>query len=285
MDYQKIMRVYKINSRAKINLNLNVITKSKITKLHSIESLVCFINLSDKIYITKLKSNSHKIAFTGKFSKNIKKKNTITKLLSLLEKDNVLKNKYKILIKKEIPLQSGMGGGSMNAANLLNYFYKKKVINFDELKKYASKIGSDVILGLNIKPKILYRDGSDKEVANIKKYHILIVKPAFGCSTKKIYSTNRYFSKPEFNKTKKIIVKNVILNGKNDLEKSAFKLYPVLKKIKNLLDQNKHANFVRMTGSGSAIIMYFNSNKFAKNALKIYKRKLNNCLCIITKII
>ena len=129
------MRVYKINSRAKINLNLNVIIKSKITKLHSIESLVCFINLSDKIYITKLKSNSHKIVFTGKFSKNIKKKNTITKLLSLLEKDNVLKNKYKILIKKEIPLQSGMGGGSMNAANLLNYFYKKKNKKFKELKK------------------------------------------------------------------------------------------------------------------------------------------------------
>ena len=80
-------------------------------------------------------------------------------------------------------------------------------------------------------------------------------------------------------------MKKVILNGKNDLEKSAFKLYPNLKKIKNILDQNKQANFVRMTGSGSAIIMYFNSNKFAKNALKIYKRKLNNCLCIITKTI
>ena len=77
----------------------------------------------------------------------------------------------------------------------------------------------------------------------------------------------------------------MILNGKNDLEKSAFNLYPALKKIKNLLNQNEKANFVRMTGSGSAIIMCFNSNKFAKNALKIYKRKLNNCLCIITKTI
>ena len=75
----------------------------------------------------------------------------------------------------------------------------------------------------------------------------------------------------------------MILNGKNDLEKSAFKLYPNLKKIKNILDQNKQANFVRMTGSGSAIIMYFNSNKFAKNALKIYKRKLNNCCIIVFK--
>ena len=285
MVYPKIMRAYRINSRAKVNLNLNVIKKSKIKKLHLIESLVCFVNLSDKIYITKLNSNSHVVRFTGRFSKNITKKNTITKLLSLLDKDNKLKNKYKISIKKEIPIKSGMGGGSMNASNLLNFFYKNKLINLNELKKYASKIGSDVILGLNNKPKILYGDGSIEEVTNIKKYYILIVKPAFGCSTKKIYSVNKTFSKSEFNKTKKNIVKNVILNGKNDLEKSAFKLYPTLKKIKNQLDQNKQANFVRMTGSGSAIIMYFNSNKFAKNALKIYKRKLNNCLCIITKII
>ena len=279
------MRVYRINSRAKINLNLNIIRKSKKKKLHLIESLVCFVKLSDKIYINKSNSQYHKVKFTGKFSKKITKKNSITKLLSLLDKDNILKNKYKILVKKEIPLQSGMGGGSMNAANILNYFYKKKLINLKKLKKYSLKIGSDVILGLNSKPKILYRDGSIKEVTDIKKYHILIVKPAFGCSTKKIYSSNKTFSKSEFNISKEKIVKNVILNGKNDLEKSAFNLYPALKKIKNLLNQNEKANFVRMTGSGSAIIMYFNSNKFAKNALKIYKRKLNNCLCIITKII
>ena len=173
----------------------------------------------------------------------------------------------------------------MNAANLLRYFYKKKFINLNGLKRYSQKIGSDVILGLNNRPKILYRDGSIKEVAGIKKYHILIVKPAFGCSTKRIYSSNKTFSKPEFDKTKKNNVSNVILYGKNDLEKSAFKSYPALKKIKNLLNQNKQANFVRMTGSGSAIIMYFNSKKFAKNALKIYKRKLKKCLFIITKII
>ncbi len=279
------MRVYRINSRAKINLNLNIIRKSKKKKVHLIESLVCFVNLSDKIYINKSTSKYHKVKFIGKFSKKITKKNTVTKLLSLLDKDNVLKNKYKILVKKEIPLQSGMGGGSMNAANLLNYFYKKKIINLKKLKKYSLKIGSDVILGLNTKPKILYRDGSIKEVADIKKYHVLIVKPTFGCSTKKIYSSNKTFSKSEFNIPKEKIVKNVILNGKNDLEKSAFNIHPALKKIKNLLNQNEKANFVRMTGSGSAIIMYFNSNKFAKNALKIYKRKLNNCLCIITKII
>jgi 4-diphosphocytidyl-2-C-methyl-D-erythritol kinase len=164
------MRVYRINSRAKINLNLNVIRKSKKKKLHLIESLVCFVNLSDKIYINKSNSKNHKVKFIGKFSKKITKKNTVTKLLYMLDNDNALKNKYKILIKKEIPLQSGMGGGSMNAANLLNYFYKKKIINLKKLKKYSLKIGSDVILGLNSKPKILFKDGSFKEVTDIKKY-------------------------------------------------------------------------------------------------------------------
>ena len=56
----------------------------------------------------------------------------------------------------------------MNAANILSYFYKKKLNKFKKLKKYASKIGSDVILGLNSKPKILYKDGSIKEVTILK---------------------------------------------------------------------------------------------------------------------
>jgi len=158
-------------------------------------------------------------------------------------------------------------------------------LKLSDVKKYAIKIGSDVILGLNNIPKIQYTNGSIRELDGVKKFIVLIVKPSFGCSTKKIYLNNETFSRGEFKNTKGNILKNVILHGKNDLEKSAFKLYPALKKIKELLIKNKQAKFVRMTGSGSAIIMYFNSNKYAKNALKIYKRKLNNCLCILTKII
>ncbi len=279
-------RVYRISSQAKINLNLNVIKKLKSKRIHLIESLVCFVKLSDKISINKINSNFHKILFIGKYSKGITKNNTVQKVLDLLDKEKKLKNdKYKIIVKKEIPQQSGMGGGSMNAASLLSFFNKKYLLNSKDIKKYALKTGSDVILGLNNNPKIQYTNGSIKELAEVKKFYVLIIKPFFGCSTKKIYSTNKTFSRVEFKNTKKNILKNVILYGKNDLEKSVFKLYPALKKIKNLLLQNKQAKFVRMTGSGSAIIMYFNSNKYAKNALKIYKRKLNNCLCILTKII
>ena len=41
-----------------------------------------------------------------------------------------------------------------------------------------------------------------------------------------------------------------------------------LKQLKNQLINWKKAEFVRMTGSGSTLVMYFNSNETAKNALK-----------------
>ena len=78
------MKFSKIKSHAKINLSLNVVGKK--LSLHKIETIVAFIELHDKIMIKDIKSNKHKILFTGKFSKKIGKKNTISKLLKILDK-------------------------------------------------------------------------------------------------------------------------------------------------------------------------------------------------------
>ena len=115
-----------IRSYAKINLALNVI--KKISNFHKIESIVSFISLHDEILIKKIKSKKHIISFTGKFSKNIGKINTVSNLLNILDNKKLLKNnKFKIKIKKNIPVQAGLGGGSMNAASILNYLIKKKL--------------------------------------------------------------------------------------------------------------------------------------------------------------
>ena len=53
----------------------------------------------------------------------------------------------------------------------------------------------------------------------------------------------------------------MIINSENDLENSAFRLYPNLFKLKNKLLSWKKAEFVRMTGSGSALVAYFQSKK------------------------
>ena len=81
----------KIKSFAKLNLALNIIGKT--SSLHKIESIVVFVSLYDEIFIKKIKSKSHNILFTGKFSKNINKNNTVSKLLDILEKKTSFQEK------------------------------------------------------------------------------------------------------------------------------------------------------------------------------------------------
>ena len=160
------MKYDKINSQAKINLSLHVIKKLK-NNYHNIESLVTFLKLSDDILVRKTNTQSHKVLFYGKFAKDINNRNTITKLLSILDKKNLLSNqKFEIKIKKNIPQKSGMGGGSMNAASILRYFVKKKIINISNAKvtKIANLIGSDVVLGLEKKNSILFNNGKIERI-------------------------------------------------------------------------------------------------------------------------
>ena len=276
---------HRLKSYAKINLSLNVIKKRKIDKLHSIETFVVFIDLADEIKIKEINAKRHKVIFKGKFSNNISKINTVTKLLKLLDKNKLLKKRYKFSIKKNIPQKSGMGGGSMNAATILNFFQKKKIISKKQKEKFAKKIGSDVILGFDKSPKIYHANGKIRIVKKRIKYNLVLIKPNYGCSTEKVFSKNVRFSRIQYSGIKNSISKKLILKSKNDLEISAFKLFPKLKVLKNELLKWKKAEFIRMTGSGSTVVMYFNSSLLAKKALKISKRKLNNCWCILSKVI
>ena len=281
------MNFFTIKSYAKINLALNVVGKK--TKLHKIESLISFIELHDLIILKKIKKNNHKVIFKGKFSKNIGKINTVTNLLKLLDERNLLNNqKFDIRIVKNIPQKAGMGGGSMNAASLLNFFIKKKIIRIkkDETKKISNEIGSDVILGVKPSSAILLSNGDIKKYKNQIKFHILITKPNFGCSTKYIYSKVNSFSKPQFNPPKqKLFEAKYLKILDNDLEKVALNKYPELKRIKFYLSGLPNALFVRMSGSGSSIVAYFHSKKACKKAYSQYKRKFNSHWCIESKTI
>ena len=282
------MSISKINSYAKINLSLGVLGKLT-NKLHRIESLVSFIDLHDEISIQKINKKKHKVFFYGRFSKNIPNKNTISKLLELLDRQNFLKNKkYLIKIKKNIPLKSGMGGGSMNASSVLRYFVNKNklLLNTSQISQIANKIGSDVMLGIEKKNSIL--QGNRKLFRSNKKIglYTIIIKPNFGCTTEKIYKNIKSFSKPALNKNKnKLFSVSNIISLKNDLEKVAFKKYPFLVNIKqNMLNLPK-VKFVRMTGSGSSLLAYFNSKKASLNAAKLLKKKYKNYWCILSKTI
>jgi len=281
------MKVFKIQSHAKINLALNV--TGKTTKLHKIESIISFIYLHDLIYLKQINKKNHEVSFKGEFSKKINNNNTVTNLLKLLDKKNFLKDKkFEIKIIKNIPQEAGMGGGSMNAASLLNFFIEKKIIKIKKngLKKISNEIGSDVILGIKPSSAILLSNGDIKKYKNKIKFHVLVTKPNFGCSTKYIYSKVNSFSKPQFKPSKqKLFEAKYLKILDNDLEKVALNKYPELKRIKFYLSGLPNALFVRMSGSGSSIVAYFHSKKACKKAYSQYKRKFTRHWCIESKTI
>ncbi len=276
-----------IRSYAKINLALNVI--KKISNFHKIESIVSFVSLHDEILIKKINSKNHIISFTGKFSKNIGKINTVSKLLNILDNKKLLKSKkFKIKIKKNIPVEAGLGGGSMNAASILNYLIKKKIIkiNQKQIKVICKLVGSDVLLGLNSTNTIINYKNEIKRFNNQQKIYTLIIKPVIGCSTKRVYAKIRKFDKPKFTKPNKQMFNLQFLKKMtNSLEPIVFSMHRKLKNIKSFLEKYTCAEFVRMTGSGSAIVAYFYSKENCDKAKRHFNKKYKNYWCISSKTI
>ena len=281
------MNVNKVKSLAKINLALHV--TGKRIKLHKIESIVKFIKLHDLITIKKINSKKHNISFNGYFSRHINKKNTVNKLFHILDKQKLLNNKkFQIKIKKNIPQEAGLGGGSMNAANILSFLIKKKFLKLNQKKIFeiTSLIGSDVILGINPINSILSSNNMIKKFSKSLNFHILLVRPNFGCSTKKIYSGVKKYTKPVFNNPKQNMFSlRFLLKQENALEKIAFLKYPKLKVLKSFLENLNKPLFVRMTGSGSVLVAYYQKKQDCDLAKVQFKRKFKNYWCITSKTI
>ena len=282
------MRFEKIKSHAKVNLSLNVLGKRK-SKLHNLETLVAFVDLHDQIFIKRINNKNHVVRFSGHFSNKVPKVNTVSNLLNILDKKKKLKNhKYSILIKKNIPQEAGLGGGSMNAASLINYFEKKNKINLTLKERYnlCSKIGSDVILGIDQKNLIIsYKKKTTRIKKNLKMF-VLMVKPNFGCSTKAIFNRVRHYSKPQLSKIRsKNIDFNLMSKLKNDLEIISTQKYPRLQKLRDYFLNIDKNSYVRMTGSGSTIVGYFKSKKAALNAKKLLRKNYKNYWCNLSKTI
>ena len=271
----------KIKSFAKINLALNIVGKSLL--IHKIESIISFLDLSDEILIKEINKKKHLIKFTGKFSKNIGNTNTISKLLEILDKKKLLNDKkYEIKIKKNIPIQSGLGGGSMNAASVFKFLKKTQKIKISqkEILNITNFVGSDVILGMYSKNLILKFNGSIHSIPSLKRKNVLVIKPNFGCSTKKIYSKVEKFDSSKFNNPKKELFSySKLQNMSNHLEFIAFKIYPRLKILKIFLEKLPNIKLVRMSGSGSAMIAYFSSSKLCKQAEKKVKKYFGKYWC------
>ena len=280
-----------LKSPAKINLSLKIGKKIN-HEYHDIQSIIFLTNLHDQIVIKKINGQKDKFKFTGKFKKNIKlENNSALKSVYFLRKKNIINNrsKYEIKIKKNIPVFSGLGGGSSNAATIIKYFYKKRKIIDNDINYFARYLGSD--FRIFFKSNKIIQENFLK-IKNFKfkhNFYLLIVYPFKKSSTKDIYSKFRKYEKIKklniFNRISKLKMVDKLKSETNSLESVIISRFPIIKKVLKELSLLKKCEFSRITGSGSACFGLFLNKKDALLGLKLIKKRFPKFWCVLSRTI
>jgi 4-diphosphocytidyl-2-C-methyl-D-erythritol kinase len=277
-------------SPAKLNLGLNIIGRRK-DGYHLLESLFWPLSWGDEIEMTPSKENSHQVICEwhpeaprkGTLPKN--ESNLVT--LGLQKLDSVLKDRFKITLKKRIPVGSGLGGGSSNLGTLLKWILEKYPLYKNEIVKTAQELGADVSFFLNPKPAFMEGVGEIQNPSQVnflskEQLTFILIFPEFGCSTPEIFKT---YSKISSGYSKSITPQNLtdyLKFQKNDLENAAALLNPQLEEILKEL-KSLDGLYSGMSGSGSTCFAMFNSKNEAEKKIKGLSSfcRENNCKSLL----
>lgn len=251
-----------IKAFAKINLAIDVKKKDE-NGYHDIDMVTLPITLHDILEMEQLISR-HGIFITSDDPSLIcDEGNLAFKALKAMEDNFSFSKGYRIQIYKRIPMNAGLGGGSADAAGIIRAICK--LYNMDahdpKIIKVARSIGSDVPFCLLNKPARVLGTGENIIPLDSKlDYHVIIVKPHKGLSTKDVYE--KYDTIPEEEREHPDISalidaikigdeQKMFENMKNGLYKPASLLCPV---ISGILNDFKKMGFplYSMTGSGNA---------------------------------
>jgi len=257
-----------IFSPAKINLFLHV-TGKRPDGYHNLFMLMCCITLYDTISMT---FGVEKISVSCTDPDVPQDETNLAHRAASLFFKTL--NKYegvKISIEKKIPTAAGLGGGSSNAAAVLDGLNRHYGYPFsrDALMSMGLSLGADVPFFIFRKPAIATGIGEQLEVyEGLKPFEILLVFPGFGVSTEDVYKKFQF----RIDKMQKKIIEPSIKDNDfdaafmcNDLEAVTVSKYPDIKRIKNLL-LNQGAEGALMSGSGPSVFGLFSDPECAEKA-------------------
>ena len=256
------MKTIHIKSPAKINLHLQVV-KKRIDGFHDIRSVFQLIELYDLISIDILEKKIILLDEKPTIEENIVMKAALK--LQEITKTNL---GARISLKKNIPMQRGLGGGSSDAASTLvglNYLWGTELLEKD-LCKIGSEIGSDI--PIFIKGNSCWGEGKGDLLTtiNLAKKVFLIALPNFGISTKIAFQNIKVnndlkYTYEDFLKGKRI----------NDFEDWARKSSDEINKAFDILSDYGNP---MLTGTGSAVFIEFSNIEEGKKVLRKVEKEL-----------
>ena len=269
--------IYK--SYSKINLYLDILSV-RSDGYHELDMVMVPLMFHDELHIEINNLGADKITCPG-FNKQTIKHNTVYKALEILRRTYGFKETFTIDIIKNIPNQAGLGGGSSNAATLINAVVSILKIDAseEELIAVAKKVGADVPFFLKVEPARVRGIGEQLEhIKIITNPYVLLVKPEIGLSTAKMYKLSDTLE-PVHGEIHKLLnalkeggTKQVGLNLFNALEQPAFITAPIVKKLKEKMKQLGFDG-VLMTGSGSTVFGITEDESIVNKAHEIFKKE------------
>ncbi|MET0182915.1 MAG: 4-(cytidine 5'-diphospho)-2-C-methyl-D-erythritol kinase [Caulobacterales bacterium] len=246
---------------AKINLSLHV-GRPQADGRHPLESIVVFADAGDYIWAEDAERPS--LAIAGPFGAALaaESNNLVVRAAQLLAAGAGLQNGVKLTLQKNLPIASGIGGGSSDAAAALHALNKLWALGMTdaELANVGAALGADV--PACVYGRSCFMTGAGETVApiDISALSAVLINPGKLAPTGAVY---RRFDElnlgggfvrtapPSWRDREEAL--SILSFMRNDLTAPAKDVAPAIADVFSLLDSLGGARLTRLSGSGATV--------------------------------
>ena len=262
---------------AKINLCLDVIRRRE-DGYHDLKMIMVPVDFYDLLEIEPAAETTLKL---NRSYLPVNEKNTVIKAIQVLRERYGFREEFACTLAKHIPTQAGLAGGSADAAaaiRILNRMLKLDM-TAEEMTEVGRQVGSDVPFCILNKPALV--EGTGEVITPFAcpaDFHILLVKPRHGVSTKTAFENLDIANAehPDCEQMRTTLINDdyhgMINALGNTLEEISLKLVPEIREIKEDLTAMGFDG-VLMSGSGSTVFAITRNEKLIERARNTMRNK------------
>jgi 4-diphosphocytidyl-2-C-methyl-D-erythritol kinase len=239
-------------ARAKLNLALHVRAR-RPDGYHELETLFAFVEVGDVLRVAPADAPDFRV--TGPFAASLSGEgdNLVTRAAARFA-EVFGGGVHAIELEKHLPVASGIGGGSADAAATLRALARLHDIALDDPRLFAiaDRLGSDVPACLLGKTALGKGRGEQlAPVAGMPGTPVLLVNPGVAVSTAEVFRRWDGVDHGPLGPDP--------LAGRNDLEPPARAIAPVIGEVLEKLASQDGVTLARMSGSGATCFALFDS--------------------------
>ena len=256
---------------AKVNLALHV-RERRTDGYHELESLFVFARDGDLLTGEATEDGSISLMLDGPFADALEagKGNLVMKAARLMQERLGEKRGAAIRLTKTLPVASGIGGGSADAAaalRLLNRLWGAQLPSA-ELERIGLLLGSDVPACISSVTQMVRGRGEvleQREVQGLTGMPMLLVNPGVALSTAQVF---KGWDQQDRGPLDVGTLEDVIVRGRNDLEPPAIQVAPIIAEVLAQLHGQAGVQLTRMSGSGATCFALFDQSESRRAAAK-----------------